>query len=72
MKEKIIFLSLFTLLILGVSTTMVYGANSYDLAYKKRFEISKILNPFDRYTQTILEYFDEDNPVFTNYKKILQ
>lgn len=45
--------------------------NSYDLAYKKRIELSKIINPFDRYTQTILEYFNEDSPVFSNYKKIL-
>lgn len=45
--------------------------NSYDLSYKKRLEHSKIRNPFDRYTQTILEYFDENNPIFSNYKKIL-
>ncbi len=45
--------------------------NSYDLSYQKRLELSNIENPFDRYTQTILEYFDEDSPVFSNYKKIL-
>ncbi len=45
--------------------------NSYDLALDKRIELSKITNPFDRYTQTILEYFNQDNPLFTNYKKIL-
>ncbi|MCW8895460.1 amidohydrolase family protein [Sulfurimonas sp.] len=45
--------------------------NSYDLAYKKRFELSDIENPFDRYTQTMLEYFPEDNPIYSNYKKIL-
>jgi predicted TIM-barrel fold metal-dependent hydrolase len=46
--------------------------NSYDLSYKKRFELSKITNPFDRYTQTILEYFDEDNPIFSNYRKVIK
>ena len=45
--------------------------NSYDLKYTKRFELLKIKNPFDRYTSTILEYFSKDNPLFTNYKKIL-
>lgn len=45
--------------------------NSYDLALDKRIELSTITNPFDRYTQTILEYFNQDNPLFTNYKKIL-
>jgi predicted TIM-barrel fold metal-dependent hydrolase len=46
--------------------------NSYDLSYKKRFEISKVKNPLDRYTKTILEYFDKDSPVFSNYKKIIK
>ncbi len=46
--------------------------NSYDLKYTKRFELSKVKNPFDRYISIILEYFSKDNPLFTNYKKILQ
>jgi len=44
---------------------------SYDLPYKKRFELAKIDNPFDRYTESILEYFNEDSPIFQNYKKVL-
>ncbi|MBN2768533.1 MAG: amidohydrolase [Campylobacterales bacterium] len=45
--------------------------NSYDLPYKKRFALAKIANPFDRYIRTILEYFPENSPIYTNYKKIL-
>ncbi len=45
--------------------------NSYDISYKRRFELLKISNPFDRYAETILEYFEKDSPIFTNYKKIL-
>ena len=49
-------------------TTLV---NSYDISFKRRFEISKIKNPHDRYAQAMLEYFPRDNAIFTNYKKIL-
>lgn len=45
--------------------------NTYDISLKKRFEINKVKNPFDRYTKSILEYFPEDSEVYTNYKKIL-
>ncbi len=45
--------------------------NTYDLPYKKRFELSKITNPFDRYSATILEYFPAQNPIYDNYKKVL-
>lgn len=46
--------------------------STYDLRYKKRLEIGKTLNPFDRYLLAIKEYFDEASPVYTNYKKILK
>ncbi|HIP59575.1 MAG TPA: mannonate dehydratase [Campylobacterales bacterium] len=45
--------------------------NSYDLSFKRRLEISKIKNPHDRYVEVMLEYFDRDNALFTNYKKLL-
>ncbi len=45
--------------------------NSYDLSYKKRFKLAKEKNPYDRYTKTVLEYFDESNAIYTNYQKIL-
>jgi predicted TIM-barrel fold metal-dependent hydrolase len=49
-------------------TTVV---NSYDLSLKKRFQLSKVKNPHDRYAEAMLEYFDRDNPIYTNHKKIL-
>jgi len=45
--------------------------NSYDLSYRRRFEINKKINPFDRYAEVILEYFDKESPIYSNYKKIL-
>lgn len=45
--------------------------NTHDLPWKKRFEIAKIKNPSDRYIATLLEYFDENHPVWSNYKKVL-
>jgi predicted TIM-barrel fold metal-dependent hydrolase len=45
--------------------------NSYDLPYKKRFELAKEQNPFDRYAKAILEYFPQESPVYSNYAKIL-
>ncbi len=45
--------------------------NSYDLSYKERFRLSKIENPHDRYIEAILNYFDKDNPLWSNYKKVL-
>ena len=45
--------------------------NSYDLPYRKRFELSREANPFDRYAKGILEYFPHHNPIYTNYTKLL-
>ncbi len=45
--------------------------NSYDLSFKKRVEISKIKNPYDRYIEAIFAYFGKDSPIFTNYKKLI-
>ncbi|MGD9717686.1 MAG: mannonate dehydratase, partial [Sulfurimonadaceae bacterium] len=45
---------------------------SYDLAWSKRYRLSKIANPFDRYAQAILEYFPHENPLYTNYRKLLR
>jgi predicted TIM-barrel fold metal-dependent hydrolase len=46
--------------------------NSYDLTPKKRKEISRVSNPFDRYVAAILEYFPADSAIYTNYRKVLQ
>ena len=45
--------------------------NSYDIPYSKRWALGKEKNPYDRYTKVVLEYFDEKNPIYTNYRKIL-
>jgi predicted TIM-barrel fold metal-dependent hydrolase len=45
--------------------------NSYDLPYRKRFELSREANPFDRYAKAILECFPCENPIYTNYTKVL-
>jgi len=45
---------------------------TYDLSLKKRFELAKIKNPFDRYVEAILEYFPKESPIYTNYKKLLK
>ncbi len=46
--------------------------NSYDLPWKERVSLSRIANPFDRYTKAVLAYFGEENPVYSNYGKILK
>lgn len=45
--------------------------NSHDLSFSKRLEISKEKNVFDRYTKSLLEYFPEDNDLYSNYRKLL-
>ncbi len=45
--------------------------NTYDLPYKKRFELSSIQNPLDRYAKTMLEYFTKNSPIYSNYKKLI-
>ena len=45
--------------------------NSYDLSLKRRFSLSRIQNPHDRYIEAMLSYFPKENPLYTNYKKIL-
>ena len=45
--------------------------NTYDLPYKRRFELSSIENPLDRYAKTMLEYFAKNSPVYSNYEKLI-
>ncbi len=45
--------------------------NSYDMAYKRRFELANIANPFDRYVETMCEYFPKESAIFSNYTKVL-
>jgi predicted TIM-barrel fold metal-dependent hydrolase len=46
--------------------------NTLDLSSKKKAEISKLTNPFDRYTSVVLEYFPKDSEIFSNYQKVLK
>ena len=45
--------------------------NTYDISYKKRFELNKISNPFDRYAKSMLEYFPKESLIYSNWKNIL-
>lgn len=45
--------------------------NTHGLPASRINKIAKIQNPFDRYVSVILEYFPEDSPIYTNYKKVL-
>ena len=66
----------------GVEERLLFGTDypvvfstifcSYDLSFKKRLELSKIENPFDRYIEAILEYFPKESPIYSNYKKVLK
>lgn len=46
--------------------------NTYDLDLKKRISLHVEKNPFERYAKAMLEYFDEDNPLWSNYEKVLK
>ncbi len=60
-------------LLYGSDFPVPYSAiyNTYDLSLKKRLALHFEQNPFDKYAKGMLEYFDEKNEVWTNYKKIL-
>lgn len=46
--------------------------NSYDLPKSTRKKIDALTNPFDRNVSAILEYFPEDNPIYSNHTKVLR
>ena len=45
--------------------------NTFDLSREKKKKLAKIDNPFDRYSKVILEYFPEENQIYSNYLKLL-
>jgi predicted TIM-barrel fold metal-dependent hydrolase len=45
--------------------------NSYDLSLRKRIDLAKIDNPFDRYIEILWEYFGKESDIFKNHKKLL-
>ncbi len=44
---------------------------THDLPWRRRRELARIENPFDRYVETVLEYFPESSPIWSNYTKVL-
>lgn len=60
-------------LLFGTDFPVPYSCiyNTYDLSLIKRICLHNTKNPFDRYVKAILEYFDKNNPIWTNYQKIL-
>lgn len=60
-------------LLYGSDFPVPYSAiyNSYDLKFRKRLELHREPNAFDRGVRAVMEYFGEDNAIWSNYKKIL-
>lgn len=60
-------------LLYGSDFPVPYSAiyNTYDLALRKRIELHREPNAFDRGVRAVMEYFDEDSQIWSNYKKIL-
>ncbi len=46
--------------------------NTHDIPWRRRLVLNRIENPFDRYVETVLEYFPKENPVWRNYEKVLK
>jgi predicted TIM-barrel fold metal-dependent hydrolase len=44
---------------------------SYDLSLKKRVELNRVPNPFDRYAKAVLEYFPPHSEIYNNWQKLL-
>jgi hypothetical protein len=42
-----------------------------DVQFDRFYDKIIIKNPHDRYIEVMLEYFLQDNSIFTNYKKII-
>jgi predicted TIM-barrel fold metal-dependent hydrolase len=45
--------------------------STHDIPWRRRLELNRIENPFDRYVETLLEYFPEEHPVWSNWQKVL-
>lgn len=45
--------------------------NTYDLAAKRRKQISSVGNPFDRYLAVLFEYFPAESCIYSNHRKVL-
>ncbi len=45
--------------------------NTHNIPFKKRFELNRVANPFDRYAKSMLEYFPSESEVYRNWEMIL-
>lgn len=45
--------------------------NTHGIGATETKRIAAIQNPFDRYAETMLQFFPEDNPLYTNHQKLL-
>ncbi len=45
--------------------------NTHGLSRKETARIASIANPFDRYAAALLQFFPKDNPLYTNYQRVL-
>ncbi len=45
--------------------------NTHGIAAADARRIAQTVNPFDRYTEALLQFFPEDHPLYTNHQKIL-
>ena len=50
----------------------IIKVNTLDLSSDEKNRLVKIKNPFDRYIETILNYFPKESKIFSNYKKVLE
>lgn len=48
------------------------GFNTHGLPRDEVRRIRQISNPFDRYTEVILQFFPADNPIYSNHHKVLR
>ncbi len=64
LHEKILFATDFP-----VPFTILY--NTIDLPFKRRLEIAKISNPYDRYIEVMIDYFGKESVIFSNYQKLI-
>lgn len=53
-----------------VPFSLAFSYNS--LGLKRRLELEKIANPLDRYMAFFNEYFGENSPIYSNYKKLIR
>jgi predicted TIM-barrel fold metal-dependent hydrolase len=44
----------------------------HSLGLKKRLDLEKVINPFDRNISFFNEYFEENSPIYTNWQKLIK